>query len=78
MWSKDLKLQWSLCAFSNTLHFWCRAVGHAAFRNKLLERYGTVVTIPYKSDNTTVKSMARDIKAAVQAMTGLPLDSFRL
>ena len=52
-------------------------MGHVAFRNQLLARYGTVVTIPYNPDSSTAENMADDIKAAVEARTGLPLDSFR-
>ena len=55
----------------------CRVVGSATFRNQLLARYGTVVTIPYNPDSSTAESMAEDIRAAVEAKTGLPLDSFR-
>ncbi|KAL3149842.1 hypothetical protein ABBQ38_013663 [Trebouxia sp. C0009 RCD-2024] len=54
-----------------------RLMGHVAFRNKMLGRYGTVVTSPYNSNHSSVESMAGDIKAAVEAKTGLPLDSFR-
>ena len=55
----------------------CKVLGHVAFRNQLLVRYGTAVTIPYNPDSSTVESMAADMKAAVEAKTGLPLDSFR-
>ena len=55
----------------------CRLAGSAAFRNQLLAGHGIVVTIPYNPDSSTAKSMAEDIKAAVEAKTGLPLDSFR-
>ncbi|KAL3149748.1 hypothetical protein ABBQ38_013574 [Trebouxia sp. C0009 RCD-2024] len=54
-----------------------RLLGHVAFRNKMLEPYGTVVAIPYDPDTSSVESMAGAIKAAVEAKTGLPLDSFR-
>ena len=54
----------------------CRVVGSAAFRKRFLERYDTVVAVPYNPDISTAKSMAGDIKAAVEARTGLPLDSF--
>ena len=52
-------------------HFLCRVLGQVAFRYKMLENYGTVVTVPYKQGSSSVESMAGDIKA------GLPLDSFR-
>ena len=55
----------------------CRVSGSTAFRNQLLARYGVVVTIPYNPDISTAESMAVDIKAAVEAKTGLPLASFR-
>ncbi|KAL3149746.1 hypothetical protein ABBQ38_013572 [Trebouxia sp. C0009 RCD-2024] len=55
----------------------CRALGHAAFRSTMLARYGTVVTVPYKPANTNVKRLAHVVKEAVEAKTGLPLDSFR-
>ena len=55
----------------------CRVLGHVAFTNQLLARYGTVVTITYNPESSTAKSMADDTKAAVEARTGLPLDSFR-
>ena len=55
----------------------CRVSGSTAFRNQLLARYGTVLAIPYHPDISTAESMAGDIKAAVEAKTGLPLDSFR-
>ncbi|KAL3149827.1 hypothetical protein ABBQ38_013648 [Trebouxia sp. C0009 RCD-2024] len=54
-----------------------RLLGHVDFRNKMLGRYGTVVTIPYNPNHSSVESMAGAIKAAVEAKTGLPLDSFR-
>lgn len=54
-----------------------RLLGHVALRNKMLEPFGTVVTIPYYPDSSSVASMAIDIEAAVEAKTGLPLDSFR-
>ena len=56
---------------------WCSLLGHVAFRNQMLARYGTVVTIPYNPDMSNAEGMAGDIKAAVEAKTGLPLDSFR-
>ena len=56
---------------------WCRLLGHVALRNTMLERFGTVVTVPYNPDSSSVESMAGAIKAAVEAKTGLPLDSFR-
>ena len=55
----------------------CRVLGHVAFRNKMLERYGTVVIIPYNTGTSSVESMAVAIKAAVEGKTGLSLDSFR-
>ena len=55
----------------------CRLLGHVAFRMKMLERCGTVVTISYNPDHSNTKRMAGAIKAAVEAKTGLPLDSFR-
>ena len=55
----------------------CRLLDSAAFRSQLLTRHGTVVAIPYNPDISTAESMACDIKAAVEAKTGLPLDSFR-
>ena len=58
-------------------HFLCRLLGQVAFRYKMLERYGPVVTVPYKQGSSSVEGMAGDIKAAVEAKTGLPLDSFR-
>ncbi|KAL3149818.1 hypothetical protein ABBQ38_013640 [Trebouxia sp. C0009 RCD-2024] len=54
-----------------------RVLGHVAFKNKMLRRYGTVVTMPYDPEKSSVESMAGHIKAAVEAKTGLPLDSFR-
>ncbi|KAL3146576.1 hypothetical protein ABBQ32_000816 [Trebouxia sp. C0010 RCD-2024] len=60
----------------NTVLFWRRALGHAAFRSKMLARYGTVVTVPYKPANTNVKRLAHVVKEAVEGKTGLPLDSF--
>ncbi|KAL3149780.1 hypothetical protein ABBQ38_013606 [Trebouxia sp. C0009 RCD-2024] len=54
-----------------------RLLGRVAFRNKMLGRYGSVVTIPYKHGRGSVESMVGAIKAAVEAKTGLPLDSFR-
>ncbi|KAL3149778.1 hypothetical protein ABBQ38_013604 [Trebouxia sp. C0009 RCD-2024] len=54
-----------------------RLLGRVAFKNKILGRHGTVVTVPYKQGNSSVESMADAIKAAVEAKTGLPLDSFR-
>ena len=59
------------------LYLVCRVIGHVAFRAEMLARYGTVVTVPYKQGSSSVESMAGDIKAAVEAKTGLPLDSFR-
>ena len=41
----------------------------------MLARYGTVVTVPY-NQGSSIESMAGDIKAAVEAKTGLPLGSF--
>ena len=58
-------------------HFFGRVLGHVAFRLKMLERYGIVVTVPYNQGSSSAESMAGDIKAAVEAKTGLPLDSFR-
>ena len=55
---------------------WCRVLGHVAFRNRLLARYGTVVAIPYNPGTSNVESMAVDIKAAVEAQAGLSLNSF--
>ena len=55
----------------------CRVLGHVAFRNKMLARYGTFVTVRYNPNHSNVESMAGDIKAAVEAKTGLPLDAFR-
>ncbi|KAL3149784.1 hypothetical protein ABBQ38_013610 [Trebouxia sp. C0009 RCD-2024] len=55
----------------------CRLLGHVAFRLKMLGRYGTVVTVPYKQGRSSMESMAGAIKEAVEAKTGLPLDSFR-
>ena len=52
-------------------------MGHTIFRNHLLGRYVTVVTIPYRPGSSSVDSMAGDIKAAVEAQTGLPFTSFR-
>ncbi|KAL3149830.1 hypothetical protein ABBQ38_013651 [Trebouxia sp. C0009 RCD-2024] len=54
-----------------------RVLGHVALRHQMLGRYGTVVTVPNNPDHSSVESMAGDIKAAVEARTGLPLDSFR-
>ncbi|KAL3146654.1 hypothetical protein ABBQ32_000882 [Trebouxia sp. C0010 RCD-2024] len=54
-----------------------RLLGEVAFRNKMLRRYGTVAIIFYNPDKSSAESMAGDIKAAVEAKTGLPLDSFR-
>ena len=42
----------------------------------MLGRYGTVVTIPYRPGSGSEESMAGDIKAAVEAQTGLPISSF--
>ncbi|KAL3146607.1 hypothetical protein ABBQ32_000841 [Trebouxia sp. C0010 RCD-2024] len=53
-----------------------RLLGRVAFRNKMLGRYGAVVTIPYKQGRSSVESMAGVIKAAVEGKTRLPLDSF--
>ena len=50
-----------------------RLWGHVAFRNNMLGQYGHVVTVSYKSNPG---SMAGDIRAAVEAKTGLPLDCF--
>ena len=61
---------------SLTLHLVCRLLGRAAFRHKMLARYGTVVIVIFKQGSSSVESMAGDIKAAVEAKTGLPLDSF--
>ena len=47
-----------------------------AFRAKMLARHGTVVDIPYSQASSSVESMAGDVKAAVEAKTGLLLDSF--
>ncbi|KAL3149785.1 hypothetical protein ABBQ38_013611 [Trebouxia sp. C0009 RCD-2024] len=55
-----------------------RLLGHVAFRLKMLGRYGTVVTVPYKQGRSGVERMAGAIKAAVEAKTRLPLDSFHL
>ena len=55
----------------------CRILGPVAFRKCLLARYGSVVAVPYHPDNSTAESMAVDIQAAVEAKTGLHLDSFR-
>ena len=57
--------------------FSCRVLGPVAFRHQSLARYGTVVAVPFNPDDSTAASMADDIKAAVEAKTGLPLDSFR-
>ncbi|KAL3149853.1 hypothetical protein ABBQ38_013674 [Trebouxia sp. C0009 RCD-2024] len=54
-----------------------RFLGHVVFRNEMLGRYGTVVTVPYDPDRSSVEIIAGGIKAAVEAKTGLPLDSFR-
>ncbi|KAL3149829.1 hypothetical protein ABBQ38_013650 [Trebouxia sp. C0009 RCD-2024] len=54
-----------------------RVLGHVAFRNSMLARYGTVVTVPYSRGTSNAESMAGDIKALVEAKTGLPLDSFQ-
>ena len=43
----------------------------------MLQRYGTLVTVLYNPNKSDARSMADDIKAAVEAKTGLPLDSFR-
>ena len=43
----------------------------------MLARYGTFVTVRYNPNHSNVESMAGDIKAAVEAKTGLPLDAFR-
>ena len=55
----------------------CRLLGHVVFRHEMLGRYGTLVTVPYKLESSSVESMAGAIKAAVEAKTGLPLHSFR-
>ena len=54
-----------------------RLLGRVAFRHTMLGRYGTMVTVPYQRGSSSVESMAGDIRAAVEAKTGLPLDSFR-
>ena len=46
------------------------------FRNSMLGRYGTVVVIPYSSGRSTTESMVADIKAAIEAKTGLSLSAF--
>ena len=43
----------------------------------MLERHGTVVTVPYVSVGQSIAHLAASIKAAVEAQTGLPLDAFR-
>ena len=43
----------------------------------MLERYGTVVMVPYQQGSSSASSMAADIRAAVEARTGLPLEAFR-
>ena len=62
---------------SMCLHHVCRLLGSVAFRHKMLGCYGTVVTVPYQQGSSSVESMAGAIKAAVEAKTGLPLNSFR-
>ena len=42
----------------------------------MLRRYGAVVTVPYTTEAQGTDRMAADIKAAVEAKTGLPLDAF--
>ena len=59
------------------MHLECRLLGHVVFRNSMLGQYGTVVTVPYKQGSSTASSMAVDIRAAVEARTGLPLEAFR-
>ncbi|KAL3149791.1 hypothetical protein ABBQ38_013617 [Trebouxia sp. C0009 RCD-2024] len=54
-----------------------RPLGTAVSRLKMLGRYSTVVNVPYKQGRSSVESMAGAIKTAVEAKTGLPLDSFR-
>ena len=54
----------------------CRLVGQVVFRNKMLGQYGTVVTVPYSPEDRGTDCMAADIKAALEAKTGLPLNAF--
>ena len=61
---------------ADVVHLLCRLLGRAAFRQEMLARYGTVVSVLYNK-GSSVDSMAGDIKAAVEAKTGLPLDAFR-
>ena len=42
----------------------------------MLGVYGTVVTVPYHPNSSDSDRMAADIKTAVEAKTGLPLDAF--
>ena len=58
------------------MHPGCRLLGHLTFRHEMLGRYGTVVAVPLKLGDRSVESMADSIKAAVEAKTGLPLESF--
>ncbi|KAL3149823.1 hypothetical protein ABBQ38_013644 [Trebouxia sp. C0009 RCD-2024] len=41
-----------------------RLLGHVAFRNKMLGRYSTVVTIPYNPDKSNAQSVADAISAS--------------
>ena len=70
----DVQVEW--LAVYIALRLVCRLLGRAAFRHKMLARYGTVVTVPY-NQGSSIESMAGDIKAAVEAKTGLPLNAFR-
>ena len=54
----------------------CRVLGHVAFRNSLLERYGTVVSVPYKHKTGSMDGLAADIRAGVEGKTRLPLEAF--
>ena len=42
----------------------------------MLGRYGTVVPVPYNPASSDTQRMVTDIKAAVEAQTGLPLNAF--
>ena len=59
-----------------SVHLACRILGHVAFIYKMLARHGTVEFVPYNHTHSA-ESLAGEIKAAVEAKTGLPLDSFR-
>ncbi|KAL3149790.1 hypothetical protein ABBQ38_013616 [Trebouxia sp. C0009 RCD-2024] len=50
-------------------------LGHVALKLEMLGHYGTVMTVCYDPGHSNAESMAGDIKAAVEAKTGLPLDS---